>query len=544
MIDRLTRSLIRTKADEAAVSEGCRVDLARAERVRKFLRTFCAHSKGEWAGKPLDPLPWQWDDVILPLFGWVRPDGTRRFRRAYIEIPKKNGKSTLASGLGLYLLVGDGEAGAEVYSAASDRAQASIVHGEAVNMVKASTWLSRSLEINKATHNIAFARTNSWYRALSAEAETKEGLNAHGIIIDELHAWKGRHLWDTLRYAGRARRQPLLFVITTAGDDIHSVCYEQHTYARSILRGEVADTRFFAYLRAARQRAESDEADDDWTDPETWHRANPSLGHTIREEEFASEVEEAKRLPTTESSFKRYSLNIWATSTNPWLRSEDWAKCKRDFVAADLDGAPCYGGLDLASTRDLAAFLLCFPWPDETYRLLPFFWLPEDTVNDPSSPEQYRVWRRNGLLRVTPGNVTDYGFIKRDIGELSKRFFISEFAFDPWNAEKLTQEIEEEHGLKRFSFPQTISNFAEPCKEFERLLAAGRLHHDGNPIMAWQAGHVQVRTDPNGNLRPVKPDKGDHRKIDGIVAALMALARAMLSEQGLSVYEKEGLTLI
>jgi len=544
MIDALTRSLIRTKADEAAVAEGCRVDSRRAERVRTFLRTFCAHSKGEWAGKPFELLEWQWHDVVLPLLGWVRPDGTRRFRRAYIEIPKKNGKSTLASGIGLYLLIGDGEPGAEVYSAATDREQASIVHGEAVRMVQASPSLGKYLEINKTTHNIAFARTNSWYRALSAEAETKEGLNAHAIIIDELHAWKGRRLWDTLRYAGRARRQPLLFVITTAGDDVHSVCYEQHGYARGILRGRIIDTRTFAHIRAACQRTEGDEADDDWTDPETWRRANPSFGVTIKEDDFAAEVEEAKKLPSSEASFKRYSLNVWATSTNPWLRAEDWTKCQRTYAEDDLLGCRCYGGLDLASVSDLCAFVLCFPWDEDLYRLLSYFWLPEETVQSKDAPEQYRVWARAGLLRTTPGNVTDYACVKRDIGELGRKFRIAEFAFDPWNAEKTTQEIEEEFGIKRCAFGQTIGNFAPACQAFERLLLGGKLQNNGNPILAWQAGHVQVRTDPSGNKRPVKPEQGDRRKIDGIVAALMALARATLSAEGPSRYETQGIAFL
>jgi phage terminase large subunit-like protein len=408
-------------------------------------------------------------------------------------------------------------------------------------MVQASPSLTKYLDVNKTTHNIAFPRTNSWYRALSAEAETKEGLNAHCIIIDELHAWKGRRLWDTLRYAGRARRQPLLFIITTAGDDIHSVCYEQHSYARNLLRGEVVDTRFFAAIRAARQRSEGDLVDDDWTDPETWKRANPSLGTIIKEGDFAAEVEEAKKLPTVESSFKRYSLNIWATSTNPWLRGEDWSACAHAFRASELEGCRCYGGLDLASTRDLCSFVLCFPWDNDLYRLLSYFWLPEDAVKDPSAPEQYRVWARGGILRLTPGNATDYAFIKRDIGEMSRQFRIAEFAFDPWNAEKLTQEIEEEFTLKRFAFGQTISNFAGPCKEFERLLMAGKLHHDGNPILSWQAGHVSVKSDPNGNLRPVKPEHNDRRKIDGVVSAIMALARAMLCNDGPSLYETQGL---
>lgn len=534
MNESLTESWVRTAADRQAVSEGCYFDLPAAERVRDFFLKFLRHSKGEWGGQPFELIEWQWKDVIAPLFGWKRPDGLRRFRKAYIEIPKKNGKSTLASGIGLYLLVADGEHGPEVYSAAADQAQASIVHSEAVRMVKASTPLQRSLRINESTKTISFPGRNGVYRALSAGADTKEGLNANALIIDELHIWKGRQMWDALRYAGRARRQPLLFVITTAGDDLLSVCREQHDYAQGILRGQILDTRTFAYIRAA-------DVSDDWTQPATWHKANPSLGVTMTEEDFAADVKEAEKTPTSQSSFKRYSLNIWATSTNPWLRLEDWSRCQRSYTAEDLAGCPCYGGLDLASVRDLTAFVLCFPWDEDLYRILPFFWLPEDTVSDPDSPEQYRVWAAHGYLRTTPGNVCDYAVVKRDIVELSKQYQILEYAYDPWNAEKTTQELQEENDLKRIAFPQTISNYAAPTREWERLCVAGKLHHPGHPVLTWMAGHVQVRTDPQGNMRPVKPPQGDRRKIDGISAGIMALGRAMLGQDERSVYETRGI---
>lgn len=534
---------IRTKADERAVEEGCTFDLRAAERVRDFFHKFLRHSKGQWAGKPFELLDWQWEDLIAPLFGWMRADGTRRFRRSYAEIAKKNGKSTIASGIGLYLLVGDKEAGAEVYSAAADQQQASIVHGEAIHMVRASDALSAVLKINETTKNIAFARTNSWYRALSSEAETKEGLNAHGIIIDELHAWHGRALWDALRFAGRARRQPLVFVITTAGDDPLSVCREQHDYAKGILRGEIVDTRYFAYIRAAQQVSEGDEVDDDWKDPEAWKRANPSYGITIDPQDFAADAKEAEKTPTGVASFKRYSLNVWAQSANPWLNVADWQACREDFEEESLDGQTCFGGLDLSSRYDLAAFVLDFP-QEHWHYLLPFFWLPEATVKNPDYPEQYRVWAAQGFLRTTPGNVVDYGFIKRDIIQLSERYDLREFAFDPWNAEKLTQELEEENGIKRFAFGQTISNFAEPMKEFERLILSRGLRHNGHPVMQWCVGNVTVKCDPNGNLRPVKPEHGSKKKIDGVVAAVMALGRALLSQEGPSQYEKAGLDLL
>lgn len=509
---------IRTRADEAAVDQGCTFDAKAAERVRRFFRTFLRHSKGEFAGKPFDLLDWQWEDIVAPLFGWKRSDGSRRYRIAYIEVPKKNGKSALASGIGLYLLVGDGEAGAEVYSTGSDSAQASIVHGEAIAMVKASPGLSSYLKLNESTHNIAFPQTGSWYRALSGEHAGKEGLNAHGLVVDELHVWRGDKTWNALKYAGRARRQPLRFVITTAGDDKLSVCYQQHEYSQMILKGEVTDTRFFPYIRAAGP-------EDDWKAPETWRKANPSLGVTINEAEFAADVAEAEKTPSTQAAFKRYSLDIWAVSTNPWLKPERWQACGLKYGLEDLVGMECCGGLDLAKTQDMVAFVLCFRAGEE-FRLWPWFWLPEDAAEDKDKPEQYRVWRDQGLLEVTAGPVTDYGAIKRRLVEIRDQTRFSEYAFDPWNAEATTQELEVEANLKRVQFDQTGRNFNEPTKEFERLVIAGKMRHPNHPILNWQAGNVQVKTDSNGNIKPVKPPHGDQRKIDGMVAAIMAFALA------------------
>lgn len=528
MTDAATKPWIRNAADEQAVSEGCYFDATAAERVKTFFAKFLRHSKGQWAGEPFSLLDWQYDDLIAPLFGWKRKDGSRRFRVAYVEIPKKNGKSTIASGVGLYMLVGDGEPGAEVYSVAADRNQANIVHGEAVRMVDASPALSKYLDVNRSSFNIAFHRANSWYRSLSSEANTKEGLNAHCRIHDELHAWKGRGLWDALKYAGASRRQPLSFSITTAGDDMESVCREQHDYAKDVLSGAVKDTRFFAYIRAADTVVEGAEKDDDWTEPAVWRKANPSLGVTMSEKDFADDCEEAKKSPVMQSSFKRYRLNIWASGTCPWLRPEAWLACRDDYAAEDLAGRPCFGGLDLSKSRDMTALVLCFPEIEEVYRLLAWFWLPEDTVNDPDSPEYLRVWRRQNFLQVTPGGVCDYRVIKETVKALAERYEIRDLAYDPYNAEQVTQEIEAETGVKRVLFPQTINHFAGPTGEFERLVLAGKLRHNGHPIMTWQAGHVQVKVDLNNNKRPVKPAPHDRRKIDGIVGAIMALARATL----------------
>lgn len=517
---------IRTEADERAALAGCRFSLSHAQYVVDFFPSLLQHSKGQWAGKPFELLPWQRDQLIMPLFGWLRPDGTRRYRKAFVLIPKKNGKSTIAAGIGLYLLVGDGEQGAEIYSAAADRDQASIVHGEAIQMTDASDSLSRVLKINRSTRVISHPDSASIYKALSSAAAGKEGLNAHGLIIDELHVWKGRELWDALRYAGRARRQPLLFVISTAGDDVASVCYEQYQYAKGVLDGSIVDERFFALIfEATAAEVEGDKI----LERSVWHRSNPSLGVTINPDDFGRDVAEAVKTPTSRASFLRYSFNIWATAENPWLDMGVWIACREEFTVQDLLGKRCGAGLDLAKITDTTAFACVFPDEDELnlFRLLPWFWLPSETADKRSDLVPYRTWADLGQIFLTEGDVCDYDAVRQHIGWAAKQFKIWELSFDPWNAESLTQDLERQYGIKRHEFRQTINTFAHPTAEFERLLLSRGLRHNGHLVLQWQAGHVRVKTDVSGNLRPIKQKHGDHRTIDGIVAAIMALDTAL-----------------
>lgn len=513
---------------------GCTFSVAHAEYVADFFPRFLCHSKGEFAGQPFELLDYQRDDIIFPLFGWLNEDRRRRFRTAYIELPKKNGKSTLAAGVGCYMLVGDGEQGAEVYSAATDRDQASIVHREAINMVEASPELSAILRINKTTRNIAFEETLSYYRALSSAPAGKEGLNGHCCICDELHVWKGRILWDALRYMGAARRQPLIFVITTAGSDLQSVCYEQRLYAQQVLAGTFQDDRFFAYIRAV-EAADVDLKNSDREkqtglfDPRLWRQANPSLGVTITEKDFAADIDTAVQNPTSLASFLRYRFNVWATSESPWLDQGCWIACRVEFEPEELLGQRCGAGLDLAKILDLTSLALVFPDPDEAdplYRLLTWFWLPAETADARRDLVPLRLWGDQGLIKLTPGNVCDYETVEQDVVGLSKQFKIWQLNFDPWNAEASTQRLEKA-GIKRCEFRQTMANFADATKEFERLVRRGRiLTSHKQKVLDWQAGHVQVHTDASGNIRPVKPKHGDYRTIDGIVAAIMGLERA------------------
>lgn len=522
---------IRSEADERAVLNGCRFEEPLGDHVVTFFSRYLRHSKGKWAGKPFELLDWERDGLIKPLFGWVKPNGFRRFNRSFCFLPKKNGKSTLGAGVGLYGLAGDGEMGAEVYSAATDRKQAGIVHGEAVHMVEASEDLEALLSINHSSQTISLEATRSFYRILSKESRSSEGLNIHVAICDEVHAWYGRKLWDALRYGIANRDQPLIFVITTAGDDTETICHEQYEYAQGVLAGHIHDDGYFALIYEAA-------ADDDWTDPKVWRKANPSLGVTISESGFRDDVKEAKKKPSSVNALRRYRLNVWCTTEQVWLSIDDWQKCREDFSPEELEGRECWAGLDLSKTRDLTALVLVFgdvtgvtgEESSEVVRLLPFFWLPEERAKELNHVVPFLAWAEQGYVELTPGNVVDYGRVLKRLEEISQRFHIRELAFDPYNAEELTQRVEAELGIPRVAFGQTIGNFAEPTAEFERRVVAGSMRHNGHPVMAWQASHCQVKSDANKNIRPVKRKHGDPKTIDGIVGGVMGLGRYLAAE--------------
>jgi len=501
----------------------------------RFFERLLVHSKGEWAGQPFGLQPWQRDDIIRPLFGWKRADGTRRYRTAYIEVARKNGKSTLAAGLALYLLFADGEAGAQVYSAAVDRAQAAIVFDEAKNMVAASPELSRRSQVYK--RSITVESSKSAYHVLSADAYSKHGLNPSAVIFDELHAQPNRDLWDVLKTGMGARRQPLMVAITTAGFDRNSVCWEQHEYARQVLAGVVEDPTFFGYIAAA------DETDD-WQDPATWRKANPSLGVTVKEEFLANEARLAVETPAYENTFRRLYLSQWTQQETRWLPLEKWDACAEPVDAEALRGRPCYAGLDLASTTDIAALVLVFPDDDDPvrYDVLPFFFIPGDNILDRVRRDRvpYDAWARAGLVIATEGNVIDYRAILAKLDELALTYGIRELAYDRWGATKLVQDIQD-GGLEVVPFGQGFASMSPPTKELLNLVLGGRLRHGGHPVLRWMANNMVVRTDPAGNL---KPDKGKStEKIDGMVALIMGLDRAT-RRAGDSVYDRRGLLVL
>ena len=467
--------------------------------MRHFFRRFLRHSKGQWAGKPFELLDWQWAEVVAPLFGWKRKDGTRRFRRGYIEVPKKNGKSTLFAGLSLYMLACDNEPGAEIYSAAVDRDQASIVYNEAANMVESSPHLSSRLSVIRSTKRIVDHRSRSFYRALSADVPAKEGLNAHAVLIDELHAQKTRDLWDTLRYAGASRRQPLHLSITTAGFDRHSICWEQHDYALKVLDGTVQDVAFFAYIAAA-----ADE--DDWTDPEVWRKANPSFGVTIDAEQFAEDCREAQESPAKENSFRRYRLNQWTEQDVRWLSMEKWDACGGEVG-------------DLRRQRRVLRGWICRRRPTfrrwcwyfqkmMATRCCRFSGVPRKGARQRERRD--RVPYGNGFegayIEATPGEVVDYDRIRLASTNSASGIDISQVAIDRWNATQLATQLTGD-GFEMVAFGQGYASMTAPTKKLEEVVLAGRLRHGGHPVLRWMAGNVSIETGRRGQLEAVEKEE-------------------------------------
>lgn len=506
---------------DRGAERGLRFDAAAAKRVFDFF-SLLRHSKGRWAGAPFDLQPWQ-KFVVGSLFGWKKSDGTRRFGVGHVEVGRKNGKTTLASGIGLALLVLDGEAGAEVYTCATKKDQAKLAHEESKRMVGATAGLKQRLVVYK--DNINHPGSGSKYEPLSADGHKLDGLNASGAIMDELHAWKNRLLWDVMETSTGARDQPLFFVTTTAGYDRHGIWWERRELALKVLSGLVSDDSLFAYVATL-------DAEDDWKDPAVWVKGNPSLGVTVRVEELAKRCEEAQATPGKQNAFKRLRLNVPTDQAELWLDLDRWDRCRGDepLDEAGLRGRPCFAGLDLSATTDLSALALLFPPSEEgeRWKLLVRFWLPGDDLQQRCERDNvsYDVWADQGLVTLTAGNVIDYDVIEAQIKRDAETFELRELAFDRYFANQLVLRLMDE-GLEVVAFGQGFASMAGPTKEFEALVAAGNLDHGGNPVLRWQAGNAAVRQDPAGNRKPDK--KASNRRIDGLVATLMALGRAMLA---------------
>lgn len=512
-----------------------RYDKKKADRAVTFIENLC-HTKGKWAGTPFWLLPWQ-EQLIRDIFGIVKADGNRQFRTAFVEICKKVGKSELAAAVALYLLYADNEPSAEVYGAAADRQQASIVFDVAKQMVEMSPALMKRSKLMGATKRIVNYSNAGYYQVLSAEVGGKHGFSVSGLVFDEIHTQPNRQLYDVLtKGSSDARQNPLHFIITTAGNDRHSIAYELHTKAVDILEGRRVDPTFYPVVYGLKD-------DEDWEDEANWYKVNPSLGYTVDIERLRDAYREAKQNPADEVTFKWLRCNMWVSSTVAWIPDAIYMRGNEAINAALLEGRDCYAGLDLSSTGDITALVLIFPPRDknEKYVLLPYFWIPEETIprRVKANSVPYDIWEKQGYIMATEGNVIHYNFIEKFIMDLSEKYHILEIAVDRWNATQMIQNLEGE-GFTIVPFGQGFSSMSAPTKEFYRLLMEGRIIHGGNPVLRWMAGNVVIDTDPAGNIKVTKAKSKE--KIDGIVAAIMALDRCIRQEgQSGSVYDERGL---
>ena len=512
----------------------------KAERVRDFIQHL-KHTKGEWAGQNFQLLPWQWDQVILPLFATLRDDGIRQYRTCYVEIPKKNGKTELGAAVALYMLNADSEATPEVYSAAADRDQASLVYMVAAQMVRDNDVLTKYNAVRDSRKRITNKRNHGFYQVLSSEVRTKHGLNPSAVIFDELHAQPDDNLYRVLT-AGTdyARRQQLVFIMSTAGVyDTNSIWWRIREKARQIRDGIVKDDAFLPVLYIA------DPEKDDPADEELWRRVNPSMGRIFSLEKIRADYETAKENPIDFSDFLRFRLNIPVKQIGRWMPMDRWDACAGHFDPAALRNRTCCGGLDLSTTQDLTAFVLVFPpaSDDDRWIVLPKFYVPEDTILKRSRSDRvhYDVWAKNGYLTATPGEVVDYEFVKRDILAASEEYHLWEIGFDPWNATQIATDLLNNYGIRMVECRQGAKTLSEPAKDLLKKVLAGKVAHAGHPVLRWCADNLVMVKDSNENIRPAK-DKATDR-IDGIVATINAWSRAVFVEEQ-SRYDTEGITVI
>ncbi|KKM89318.1 hypothetical protein LCGC14_1249920, partial [marine sediment metagenome] len=528
-----------------------------ADRACEFFPRYLRHTKGEWAGQPFRLARWQSDRIIRPLFGWRRrSDGFRRYRTCYVEIPRKNGKSTLAAGVALYLLFCDDEPGAEIYSLAADRSQAALVFDQAAAMGRGSPGLLRRSEIYR--REIFVPGTQSYYRVLSADVPAKYGLNPHGIIFDELHVQDDRAVWDILRTGRGARRQPLTFAMTTAGIDKKTICGEMHDRALAILDGVARDDTFLPVVFALKDK-------ESWESRRAWKRCNPNLGVSISREYLETEYREAKESPAFQNSFRRLHLNEWLHQAERWIDQGKWEACRGAYdwreLREELRGRPCYAGLDLSTVTDLSALVLVFDstirpeapdYPTEqesetsdglpvipgweygdplpAYDVLAWFWCPEEGIVQRSRKDRtpYDLWREEGSLSATEGDAVDHGAIRKAIQDLGSEFLIQEIAVDAWNAHKLITELEQQDGFVVARVSQGFGRMTAPTKELDALYRRRQIRHGGHPVLAWCANNVSLDVDTFDNWKPSK--KKSRERIDGIVALVMALSRMIVGE--------------
>jgi phage terminase large subunit-like protein len=520
-------------------------DVAKANKVCDFIELL-PHIKGKWENPTIKLEPWQCF-ILCTVFGWVhKKTKLRRFRTAYIEVPRKNAKSTLSSGVGLYMLTEDGEEGAEVYSAATTREQAKVVFGVAQGMARKTGDLRAHYGLEVGAHNINVLRTSSKFEALSAEGETLDGLNIHCALIDELHAHKTRDVWDVLETGTGSRDQSLIWTITTAGSNKTGICYEQRDYVTKILERTIQDETYFGLIYTL-DLAYTDVAGvvhpgDDWNCEASWRKCNPNYGVSVKPEDIARLAHKAAQTPAAVNNFLTKRANVWVQSDVGLFDMAAWQKCgDLKLKPEDFAGCPCYLGVDLGFVDDIAAVVKVF-MRDGIPHVFGRYYLPEETIAE-SRNSQYSGWHRMGKIVGTDGNVTDEERIIDDLADDLTKYDVKEFAFDPYNALKITNPL-----LKRgvsesrlLGFPQTVAMMSPATEGLMKRVRAGEIRHDGCPVLTWAMSNVVGHYDSKDNVYPKK--ERPENKIDPAIALIMASARATIGA-GNSVYESRGMLVL
>lgn len=481
------------------------------------------HTKGELAGRAIHLEPWQCF-LLTTLFGWKAKAGNRRFRSAYVEVSRGNGKSTLLSGIGLFCLCADHEPGAEVYSFATTREQAKIVFGDAQTMARGNRALQEAYGLEVTAHALYVPATNSTFQAKSAEGSTLDGLNTHLAIIDELHAHKKRDVFDVVETSLGKRRNSLMVSITTAGVDRTGICYEQRTLVTKILSGSLQDESYFGIIYTL-------DPDDDWKSDEALAKANPNWGVSVRPEVIRALQAKAIATPSAENNFKTKHLDVWCNADVGWMDMKAWDACADESLdESDFDGESCWLGLDLASTSDMTAKVKIFQRKidgSSHYYLFGDYWLPRTAI-ERGVNSQYQGWEYLGYLHVCEGPVTDFAEIRDSILEDCGRYSVQSVAYDPFQAVQLSKELSDD-GVPMVLCKQTVANLSDPMKQFQALVLDHRLHFNGDPVLTWMVSNVVCHVDVKENIYPRKD--APENKIDGVVAGIMALSRALLNDE-------------
>ena len=518
--------------DPTRDADGFWFDNEEASKRIRFFEIGLTHTKGHLKGKPFILEPWE-RDVVATRFGWTRVEGTRRYREAFIFIPRKNGKSTIAAGLTLCVFYCDGEGAAECYCVAGDLDQTDMVYGTAAAMVRQNKKLDAISKVRDSRKRIIYG--DSFFRAIPADDKGAHGFNLHFVCGDELHTWPGRDLKDTLHTGTGFRQQPLEVYITTAGYDLHTICGETYQYACKVRDGVISDPAFLPVIYEATK-------DDDWQSEATWKKANPNYGVSVRKEYLAAECKKAIENPAYENTFKRLHLNMWTEQKTRWLKLEDWRNCKLSGKPIPDKAQVCLG-LDLSITTDLTALAITERKADGSYRTEWRYYIAEERAQyiEQADRVPYSLWVRQGLVTATPGKAIDYSFIEADIEAIAGKYDIIHVGFDPYNARDLTQRLVNMHGLSCIELRQGVATLSAPSKELERCVIEGLIDHGNNPVAEWNVSNAEIIMDSNGNYKINKANNQGGKKIDGLAALVFSIAAWMTVEDfGPSIYSTPG----